>query len=243
MSALAAWARWGRGLLLWACVAVATAAMAGPVVDWPDLQPPAAAEDNPFAALSDAQVEMLREIVLAQWLEGRGRPLGEASQQRRAELIRRLAEQGIDADAMLAQREALMAQRRAAAETTVDTLVDQPVRLNGYLLPAETKDGLVTEFLLVPVIGACSHTPPPPPNQSVRVRPSAPYAATRFYEPVAISGTLRKRLQDKTVFVIDGALTVRSAYAMDDAVVTARPADNGAAAGPGTGADAAAVHR
>jgi len=67
----------------------------------------------------------------------------------------------------------------------------QNVRIAGYLVPLdETKDGLI-QFLLVPYFGACIHTPPPPSNQIIEVRPTQPVKGFRPMDTVWISGTLR----------------------------------------------------
>ena len=67
----------------------------------------------------------------------------------------------------------------------------QNVRIPGYLVPLdETKDGLI-QFLLVPYFGACIHTPPPPSNQIIEVRPKQPSKGYRPMDTVWISGTLR----------------------------------------------------
>ena len=67
----------------------------------------------------------------------------------------------------------------------------QNVRIPGFLVPLdETKDGL-TQFLLVPYFGACIHTPPPPSNQIIEVRPKQPVKGFRPMDTVWISGTLR----------------------------------------------------
>src|SRR6187549_1707175 len=44
------------------------------------------------------------------------------------------------------------------------------VRIPGYMVPLEDDSEIVSEFLLVPYVGACIHTPPPPPNQIVQVK-------------------------------------------------------------------------
>src|SRR6187399_1445007 len=44
------------------------------------------------------------------------------------------------------------------------------VKVPGFMVPLEDEEEMVTEFLLVPYVGACIHTPPPPPNQIVLVR-------------------------------------------------------------------------
>ena len=55
------------------------------------------------------------------------------------------------------------------------------------------------------------------------MRPARPYPMSRAYEPVWISGALRLRPQEKSVFVVDGELAVRSAYAIDGATVAGQP--------------------
>jgi hypothetical protein len=71
------------------------------------------------------------------------------------------------------------------------SLDGQNVRIPGYLVPLdETKDGLI-QFLLVPYFGACIHTPPPPSNQIIEVRPKQPVKGFRPMDTVWISGTLR----------------------------------------------------
>ncbi len=67
----------------------------------------------------------------------------------------------------------------------------QNVRIPGYLVPLDdTKDGLI-QFLLVPYFGACIHTPPPPSNQIIEVRPKQPVKGFRPMDTVWVSGTLR----------------------------------------------------
>ncbi len=43
------------------------------------------------------------------------------------------------------------------------------VKLPGFVVPLEMDAKAIQEFLLVPYYGACIHTPPPPPNQTVYV--------------------------------------------------------------------------
>jgi len=47
------------------------------------------------------------------------------------------------------------------------------VRLPGYAVPLDVNRHDKREFLLVPYFGACIHTPPPPANQIVLVRPTS----------------------------------------------------------------------
>jgi hypothetical protein len=43
------------------------------------------------------------------------------------------------------------------------------IRIPGYVVPLDMLGGDIREFLLVPYMGACIHTPPPPANQIIQV--------------------------------------------------------------------------
>ncbi|MFT3819955.1 MAG: DUF3299 domain-containing protein [Rubrivivax sp.] len=87
--------------------------------------------------------------------------------------------------------EILKRMRRAWDDAPVNlALIGKPVRIAGYVVPLEeTAEGL-KEFLLVPHYGACIHTPPPPANQVVHVRPRAAVKGLRAMDTVWVSGTL-----------------------------------------------------
>lgn len=55
----------------------------------------------------------------------------------------------------------------------VKSQVNQKIRMPGYAVPLDADRSHKREFLLVPYFGACIHTPPPPSNQIVLVRPAA----------------------------------------------------------------------
>jgi hypothetical protein len=55
----------------------------------------------------------------------------------------------------------------------VKTQLNKKVRRPGYAVPLDAERSDKREFLLVPYFGACIHTPPPPANQIVLVRPTA----------------------------------------------------------------------
>ena len=54
----------------------------------------------------------------------------------------------------------------------VKTQLNKKVRIPGYAVPLDAERSDKREFLLVPYFGACIHTPPPPANQIVLVRPT-----------------------------------------------------------------------
>jgi hypothetical protein len=55
----------------------------------------------------------------------------------------------------------------------VKSQLNKKVRLPGYVVPLDAERSEKREFLLVPYFGACIHTPPPPANQIVLIRPAA----------------------------------------------------------------------
>ena len=77
------------------------------------------------------------------------------------------------------------------AAPSVQALNGEEVRMPGYLLPLEFEGNEVSEFFLVPYLGACIHVPPPPANQIVYGRYDKGYEVDDLYTPVWISGTLQ----------------------------------------------------
>lgn len=70
-------------------------------------------------------------------------------------------------------------------------LEGKSVRLPGFVVPLSlTADGLVSEFFLVPYVGACIHVPPPPPNQLVYIKLDKALALNMLYDAYWVSGTL-----------------------------------------------------
>ena len=66
------------------------------------------------------------------------------------------------------------------------------IKIPGFIVPLDVgKDGLVTEFFLVPYFGACIHVPPPPPNQIVYVRMAKGVALDSIYEAYWITGRMK----------------------------------------------------
>ena len=73
------------------------------------------------------------------------------------------------------------------------------VRLPGFIIPLEISTNGVTDFVLVPYVGACIHTPPPPPNQLVFVKAKNPWPDDQLWDPVWVVGTMRTQLQTTEV--------------------------------------------
>ncbi|MEL7284377.1 MAG: DUF3299 domain-containing protein, partial [Pseudomonadota bacterium] len=74
---------------------------------------------------------------------------------------------------------------------TVTELDGEEVRIPGYVVPLdfETRQRH-REFLFVPYMGACIHTPPPPPNQIIFIRADPAVRIDDIWVPYWLEGTL-----------------------------------------------------
>ena len=88
------------------------------------------------------------------------------------------------------------------------------VKLPGYVLPIEFSGKQVTEFLLVPWVGACIHTPPPPPNQIVHVKVDKPIEINGQFDAVWVTGKMAAGLTHRSVFITDGTTDLDVGYAI-----------------------------
>ncbi len=102
-------------------------------------------------------------------------------------------------------------------------LLDRDTVIDGYVLPL-TRDGeKVVEFLLVPWIGACIHTPAPPPNQIIHITYPAGLSLKKPYEPVRVAGRLKHQAAQHPLFLVDGSRLVAASYVLDQADVSGTP--------------------
>ncbi|WP_299921140.1 DUF3299 domain-containing protein [uncultured Pelagimonas sp.] len=69
------------------------------------------------------------------------------------------------------------------------------VKMPGFVVPFDMNADGVTSFMLVPYVGACIHTPPPPANQLVFVNTAKPWPADQLWQAIWVSGILRTKLQ------------------------------------------------
>jgi len=68
------------------------------------------------------------------------------------------------------------------------------IKMPGFIIPLDVSPEGVTEFILVPYVGACIHTPPPPANQLVMVNAEQPWSGD-LWDPVWVTGIMRTQLQ------------------------------------------------
>jgi hypothetical protein len=207
---------WSRILLILLCSLWASSASAEAPSElaWADLTVRLPAAENPFASLSLEQLEALIDVAAVRDRKARGVNVSPLEGLRERAATAGLERTGVDVDRLLARRSEIGERQRALA-TAVNPAVDgKLVRLPGYLLPLELSGTRVTEFLLVPWVGACIHTPPPPPNQIVHVKADRPYALRGTFDAVWVTGRLATSAGRKSVYITDGSGEVETGYAM-----------------------------
>lgn len=196
-----------------ACL-LAVSAVAEPAsVNWQDLVPEVDEIANPFESLSDDQMDALRRIVRLEWMDDPEKTV--EAKALRAELNA----QGLDVDALFAARLELMEQRRLAATAVNEALIGQEIRIPGYVLPLEVRNRKAVEFLLVPTVGACIHTPPPPANQLIHVVHPEGIEIKGLYDPVWVMGVMEADQSVQDVRYADGQAEVAVSYAMQPSSV------------------------
>lgn len=87
---------------------------------------------------------------------------------------------------------ALEGGRETPVYSPVKTWDNKMVKIPGYIVPVDyDAKGAITSFFLVPYFGACTHVPPPPPNQIIFVRYPSGFSVQALYEPFWVTGTLK----------------------------------------------------
>lgn len=188
-------------------------------IDWADLIDQAAQEyEDPYRDLTYDQLDDLRTFVRLRArlesgeLSDTARPNVEA---RVAEAEGNLTESGIDIDWLLEQRW-VVAERRKAAATAGNPEVDgQVVSIAGFAIPAPADPDGTPVAYLVPERGMCSHVPPPPPNQMVRVRLTPDWQPSVLHEPVLLTGQLTITPTETEFYIVDGLVPMKATFELD----------------------------
>ena len=136
---------------------------------------------NPYLRLSEEQQESLYDLWMVRERIASGSNNLEDMEK---DAVDNLASGGIDADQVLRELEEFLAIAEENKSKLVQDLDGKDVRIPGYVLPTEFSGDKVVEFLLVPYVGACVHTPPPPANQMVHVKVDEGFTSEGLFAPV-----------------------------------------------------------
>ncbi len=183
-------------------------------LDWKDLIPADLSADDPYKGLNEEQHGV------ASWIITLFENLPERTQE--TEEIFEMVDQGVtDLKAAGIDIKTIIERRKVIQTSVVNELNGQKVSLPGYLLPLEMTGSKVTEFLLVPYLGACIHSPPPPPNQIVHVTidEKKGYKSKALYDPVMVTGMITIKSIVKDLFMVDGSSNISIGYIMQATIV------------------------
>jgi hypothetical protein len=190
-------------------------------IGWQDLQGKVAPYFDPFRELTQEQIYHLS--IYGRVLEIKKEHPNKVNDEMKVlaeEAKAKLLADHIDIEYLFAQRQIIAEKRKQAAMAINPLIVSRHIEISGYLLALEFDQGLVTEFLLVPSVGDCSHKPAPPANQLILVKTQHPFKAGSSYMPIRVTGTLQTMEQSKNLYVVDGNKDIQMAYFIDDGIIT-----------------------
>jgi len=188
------------------------------VIDWENLLSSASTDfDDPFLKLNEEQMFQVRQVVRIRHLRDTGKSIdAKISSEEEPRITAELKSQGIDVDWLISQRERVARERARRTEQADEGLMGAHVRIPGYILPlAVNGEGKITEFLLVPWVGACIHSPTPPPNQIIHVSYPQGTEPRGHFSAIWLEGTITFKPADYHLFLVDGKREVRVVYDME----------------------------
>jgi len=184
-------------------------------VTWDDLVPASAEFDDPFEKLYEDQLYNLALIAKYREQQQEKAKSPDFTRAEYDEAMAKLKSENVDTEGLLKRREEITEKRRARGQTANTELNGSKIRLPGYLLPLEIENRKVTEFLLVPWVGACIHTPPPPPNQIVHVKLAKGFdIGDEVFTAVWVSGLMKTEKNTPELSYVDGKQNIDVSYVM-----------------------------
>ncbi|MDH5926259.1 hypothetical protein BCT35_06045 [Vibrio lentus] len=195
-------------------VSLPTYANTAVALEWQDLNSAAQEVTLEMPDLTDQQMRLLQGVIAMSASKE------EQVQQQAVEFKETLKEQGINADEVIALRDEYMQTMKASAEAITTEFDGKKVRVPGFIVPLEFSEGMTaTEFLLVPVAGACIHMPPPPANQIVKVSFPEGFQVQNVQYPVWVEGDFSSNKVTEEVYLVDGKSNLTMGYEMDASMI------------------------
>ena len=195
-------------------VSLPTYANTAVALEWQDLNSAAQEVTLEMPDLTDQQMRLLQGVIAMSASKE------EQVQQQAVEFKETLKEQGINADEVIALRDEYMQTMKASAEAITTEFDGKKVRVPGFIVPLEFSEGMTeTEFLLVPVAGACIHMPPPPANQIVKVSFPEGFQVQNVQYPVWVEGDFSSNKVTEEVYLVDGKSNLTMGYEMNASMI------------------------
>jgi hypothetical protein len=193
-----------------------TSAEVAKTLGWRDLVPKLEPLKNPLEGLEPTLRYDIEYLATIRYWTDTGQIFEVDSEfERGVELEHQFKKDRVDFEPMVASFNNFLNEIDRRNRMVVQELDGELVRIPGFALPLETSATAVSEFLLVPSIGACIHTPVPPANQLVFVKLNQSYKMSKLYEPIWITGRMKIESVQRAVSYSDGKNGVESAYAME----------------------------
>ncbi len=202
-------------------------------VTWRDLQSQSNHLHNPYEHLTATQTYQLSSLYqLREWVKD-NQPAPESFERKELQRLEELfIAEGIDVDELLKEADEARAYWAEQSRATNADITENLVLIDGYVLPLTVEEqgvepgqdknqkARISEFLLVPYVGACIHVPAPPPNQMVYIKTSEAVENPGIFSPVQVEGELQAHEGSYELFQVDGSRTVDVSYSMNLSAMT-----------------------
>ncbi|MCB1511364.1 MAG: DUF3299 domain-containing protein [Hyphomicrobiaceae bacterium] len=189
-------------------------------LDWTDLQPKLPPLADPLNKLGFNRRTDFETIIYVRNLSARDRknPDNRQALVDAKRFERQFRKAGLDIDALNRAYVAWTEEIKRRG-TIVRSDLDGEIRIAGYLLPLEFSEGGVSDFLLVPYVGACIHVPPPPPNQIIFVRASKKFVVRDIFTGAWVTGKISAKALKRKLMLVDGSADIPIGYTITDAKI------------------------
>lgn len=186
-------------------------------LSWDNLVPQQTPIKHPFAAIDwEVRLDLQYLADIRYWTQTGQINEKDPEFDQGVSLAKKLAEKVVDIESHLRRYNSYLDEMEKRSRAIVTELDGQLVRIPGYALPLELDGTAVKEFLLVPTVGACIHTPVPPANQIVHVKLNQSYLVDELYAPVWVTGRIKIQQTSQAVSYTDGTSAVEIAYTLED---------------------------
>lgn len=107
------------------------------------------------------------------------------------------------------------------SSSSVSAINEEVVKISGFIVPIEANsERKILRFFLVPYFGACTHFPPPPPNQMVYVTAKGGFPLADITSAYSVSGIIRNAMYEDplgtSAYVMDAITIVSYSGQPDD---------------------------
>tara|TARA_B100000029_G_scaffold414306_1_gene417678 strand:- start:308 stop:994 length:687 start_codon:yes stop_codon:yes gene_type:complete len=185
-------------------------------IDWEALVPDYPPIADPFTHLTpDQRLDLFAILGIRKQAEQGMTSEVSPTFEMAVEMAHRMNSQGLDVEVLVQKARKIEEMIAEQGRKTVPQLQGQIVKIPGFAMPLEFSDKGITEFLLVPYLGACIHTPPPPPNQIIFVRLEKAFEVDDIYTPVLLTGRMSISEVTKKLSYVDGIADIFSGYTME----------------------------